>query len=122
MSLSAFFRFPALRVVSGTGGVGAAAGAACAAGPRVLAAWLLPDVALLYGMSRELAAQGWLAPRAVPAYNALHSLYGPFALAAAGVVSGGGLVLGLGLVWGSHVLVDRACGFGLRARDGRQRG
>jgi len=62
-----------------------------------------------------------MAPRAVPFYNAAHALFGPLALSAAGLVAGP-LVLGLGLVWLSHVLVDRAVGYGLRTPEGFQRG
>ncbi len=80
--------------------------------------WLAPDVALLAGMSREFA-DGRLAPRAVPLYNALHHLLGPALLGAAAVV---GIVSPvLALAWLSHVTVDRALGFGLRTKEGLQR-
>ncbi len=97
----------------------AAVAAAVLASPWILLLWLVPDVALLAGMSREFGEQGRLAPRAVPAYNALHALPGPVLLTAAGVAAP--VLLPLGLVWLSHVLADRALGYGLRGRDGWQR-
>ncbi len=97
----------------------AAVAAAVLASPWILLLWLVPDVALLAGMSREFGEHGRLAPRAVPAYNALHALPGPVLLTAAGVAAP--VLLSLGLVWLSHVLADRALGYGLRGRDGWQR-
>ena len=97
----------------------AAVAAAWLSSPWILLAWLVPDVALIAGMSSEFAGQGRLAPRAVRAYNALHALPGPVGVIAAGVVVPA--LLGPGLLWLSHVLADRALGYGLRARDGWQR-
>jgi hypothetical protein len=111
-------RLPAARVVYGALGIAAAVGAALVASPWVLALWLVPDIALLGGMSDG----GRLAPRAVPFYNAVHSLGGPAAAIAAGVALGNGLVLALGLIWLSHCVLDRGMGFGLRTPDGWQRG
>ena len=102
-------------------GVGAAAVSIALLGPWALALWLLPDLALLLGYSPEHSKDGRLAPRAVPIYNAVHALPGPLALVIAGLVVSPA-VLGLGLIWLSHVAVDRACGYGLRDRDGNQRG
>ena len=102
-------------------GIAAQAGAIVLLGPWTLALWLVPDVALLAGISRDSNEQGRLAPRAVPFYNALHALPGPLALTGLGVAMGP-LVLALGLVWLSHVSVDRAVGYGLRRPDGSQRG
>jgi hypothetical protein len=108
---------PARRVALGLAGIVAATIAALVAGPWVLAAWLVPDLALIAGF----AAPGRLKPSRVRAYNVAHSLPGPIVLIALGAVTGG-LVLGLGLVWLSHVALDRALGYGLRGRDGWQRG
>ena len=102
-------------------GVGAAAVSVALLGPWALALWLLPDVALLLGVSRELPEDGRLAPRAVPLYNTVHALPGPLIVVTAGIVVSPAL-LGLGLIWLSHVAVDRACGYGPRDRDGQQRG
>jgi hypothetical protein len=121
MTAIASSRLPVARAAYGVVGVGAAVAAAFVASPWVLALWLVPDVALLYGMSSEFTGDGRLAPRAVPFYNAVHSLFGPLAVVGLGAVFGG-LVLALGLVWLSHCLVDRASGYGLRTADGWQRG
>lgn len=91
-------------------------------GPVALAFWLLPDVALLAGMSKEFAGDGRLAPRAVPLYNALHGLPGPVALGLVAAVLASPFVAGLTLVWLSHITADRALGYGLRTKDGYQRG
>src|SRR5262245_13959125 len=99
--------------------IAAAVAAVLLTSPWILAAWLIPDLALLGGMSREFGGQGRLAPRAVPAYNAVHALPGPVALTAAGVVLPA--LLAPGLIWLSHVLADRSLGYGLRTPDGRQR-
>ena len=82
-----------------------------------------PDLAFLAGVGQTGALEkGRMPARAVPLYNAVHRLWGPFAL---GVVSAAGLlppVLLVGaLVWGFHVCLDRAVGYGLRTPDGFQR-
>lgn len=101
-------------------GLAAQAGAVVLVGPWALALWLVPDVALLAGLSRDSNAAGRLAPRAVPLYNAVHALPGPLVAVAAGALASPAL-LAVGLVWLSHVLVDRAAGYGLRAPDGSVR-
>lgn len=89
---------------------------------------IAPDLSLLVGMDPRLG-HGQLHPRAVPLYNAGHRLVGPLAtigLAVAfGFMADGGLAgvtWAAGLAWLTHVLVDRACGYGLRDRNGWQRG
>jgi Domain of unknown function (DUF4260) len=80
-----------------------------------------PDLALLLGAGTGLAA-GQLHPRAVPAYNTVHRIWGPLALGA--TVALGALPpiwLAGALAWGLHVAVDRTCGYRLRTRDGFQR-
>jgi hypothetical protein len=80
-----------------------------------------PDLALLLGAGAGLA-RGQLHPRAVPAYNAVHRIWGPVGLGAAvalGVLPAAWLAGAL--AWGVHVAVDRTCGYGLRTRDGFQR-
>jgi hypothetical protein len=71
-----------------------------------------PDLALLLGIG-ALSSQGRLHPRAVPAYNLVHRLWGPVLLAP--------LVPVAALAWGVHVVFDRAVGYGLRTPDGFQR-
>jgi hypothetical protein len=82
---------------------------------------LAPDLALVYGAAPGLA-KGQLHPRAIGAYNLLHRLWGPLALAVAaglGVVPAA-YVVGA-LAWALHLGPDRAHGYGLRTRDGFQR-
>lgn len=112
--------FAAPRAACAALGATALAAAVVLLGPWALALWLLPDLALLVGGRSAFTGDGRLAPRAVPVYNALHALPGPVALTAVGAVLGGP-VLGLGVLWISHVLLDRAMGYGLRAADGGQR-
>ncbi len=102
-------------------GLAAGAGAVELLGPWALALWLLPDLAMLPGITSGAGRDGRLAPRAVPFYNAVHTYVGPLVLIAAGVLTGS-LMLGLGLIWLSHVSVDRAAGYGLRNADGSRRG
>jgi hypothetical protein len=109
------------RVAVLTAGLAALVGAVLLIGPWALPLWLVPDITLLAGISREANAAGRIAPRAVPLYDAVHALPGPVAFVALGVLSSPD-VLALGLVWLSHVLVDRAAGYGLRASDGSVRG
>ncbi|MBJ7332577.1 MAG: DUF4260 family protein [Solirubrobacteraceae bacterium] len=104
------------RIAHAVVGVAALAASVVLLGPIAFALWLLPDLTLLGGMK-----DGRLNPRAVPAYNAMHSLRGPFALAAAGAVVASPVILGLALLWLSHITIDRSLGFGPRTADGWQR-
>ena len=108
---------PATRALHLIAGIAAAVAAVAVAGPWVLALWLLPDVALV----GAFAGGGRLKPSAVGRYNAVHMLPPAVALTTVGLVAGP-VVLGLGLIWVSHVLADRGMGYGLRAPDGWQRG
>jgi len=109
------------RIVLGGIGIAAFAGAFASIGILAPLLWLAPDLTMLAGLSRDMPRDGRMARRAVPFYNAAHALFGPLALSAAGLVAGP-LAFGLGLVWLSHVLVDRAVGYGLRTPEGFQRG
>ena len=91
--------------------------------------WLLvpalaPDLPLFFGAGSGLS-RGQLHPRAVPAYNLTHRMWGPAAPITVGLglaIAGHGRgVLVVGLVWGAHVAFDRACGYGLRTPAGFQR-
>jgi hypothetical protein len=82
-----------------------------------------PDLAFLAGIGHKGTLEhGQMPSRAVPVYNALHRVYGPIAL---GVLAVAGLLppalLVGALVWGLHIFVDRAIGYGLRTHDGFQR-
>lgn len=102
-------------------GLAALAGSVALLGPWALTFRLLPDVAMLIGFSRELTAHGRLAPRTVPYYNAVHALPCPVLLLVIAIAFVPAL-LGPALLWLSHVLIDRALGYGLRTADGWQRG
>ena len=82
-----------------------------------------PDLAFLAGIGQTGSLErGQMPSRAVPAYNALHRIWGPLAVglvAAVGVLPPA-LLVGA-LVWGFHIFFDRALGYRLRTRDGLQR-
>jgi hypothetical protein len=88
---------------------------------QIAAFGLGPDIALFAGIGSGLE-RGQLHPRAVPLYNALHTMWLPIVLAAAallGIVSTAYLVGAF--AWAFHISLDRAVGYGLRTRDGFQR-
>lgn len=91
-----------------------------ASGWAALGFAVMPDIALVAGMSSGLE-KGQLHPRAVPLYNALHSFAGPVALGAASLALGP-TWLAAALAWGTHIAVDRAVGYGMRTPEGFQRG
>lgn len=51
-------------------------------------------------------------------YNIGHSYLTPLALAGAGLWSGSDLALSLALIWGAHIGLDRAMGYGLKYASG----
>ena len=71
---------------------------------------LVPDVAML----------GYLAGPRVGAfaYNALHVLVWPAILVMAGFLLPQQLALQIGLIWLTHIAVDRAMGYGLKLSTG----
>ncbi|UUY04204.1 DUF4260 domain-containing protein [Svornostia abyssi] len=109
------------RLVHAVVAIAALGGAVVLIGPVALALWIVPDVALLPGLSKEFG-DGRLAPRAVPFYNAAHALPGPVVLGVVAAVTVSPLLAGLALVWLSHITGDRALGYGLRTPEGWQRG
>ncbi len=81
---------------------------------------IAPDFAFFAGIGQPLQ-KGQMPARAIPIYNALHVLIGPVILAAAALVLDRNLtLLGGALAWASHIMVDRAVGYGLRGPDGFQ--
>lgn len=84
----------------------------------IVAAALLPDVALIGAFAEE----GRLRPERVRFYNLLHAPILAIAMLSAGAVlviaTGANTVLLVGAAWLTHIAVDRACGFGLREPDG----
>jgi hypothetical protein len=77
-----------------------------------LLAWLIlaPDLFML----------GYLAgPRiGALAYNLGHSVLIPAALGVLGYLTGSGLAMQLALIWGAHIGIDRALGYGLKYATG----
>lgn len=120
------FPFTTSKLVTGAIATGLAA-ATIAVGMRDDASgWLAlgfaiaPDLTFLTGIGQP-ARKGQLPPRAVPFYNAAHSLIGPIALLAGALALGPHLSLvGAGLAWATHIMVDRTVGYGMRGRDGYQ--
>lgn len=100
------------RIVLGLEGAAVAAGAVAVYFSADFPWWLLlalvlvPDVSLL----------GYLAGPRVGAdcYDALHTYAGAVALAAVGVVADVEVASQLGLIWLTHIGVDRAVGYGLK--------
>ncbi|MEV6877853.1 DUF4260 family protein [Amycolatopsis sp. NPDC051128] len=94
-------------------------------GPALVAALLLliaPDLTMFIGAGA--AGDGKLSPKAVPWYNFMHRPWIPLAVLAG--YSAGGLgdwvpLFTAGLGWLAHIALDRAFGYGLRARDGSRR-
>jgi Domain of unknown function (DUF4260) len=88
---------------------------------RAPALWLVPDLAVLAWVSKDMPRDGCLAPRAVPLSNATHRLLDPAIVLTTSLLVGAVVLLGIGLTWLSHVLIDRALGYNLRTPDGYQR-
>jgi hypothetical protein len=87
-----------------------------------LAFLIAPDLSFLAGVGQQ-SAPGQLPPRAVPVYNLVHRPVVPLLLL---VVSLVGAVpsawSAVALAWLAHISIDHAAGYGLRTRDGWQRG
>jgi Domain of unknown function (DUF4260) len=73
--------------------------------------WLLPLL-----LAPDLSMIGYLAgPRVGAAcYDAVHAYVAPVVLSAAGLIAGADLAIQLGLIWLTHIGVDRAVGYGLK--------
>jgi len=76
--------------------------------------WLLVALAL----APDLSMVGYLAgsTTGAAAYNAAHTYSLPVALAAIGVIVDAETAVQLGLIWLTHIGVDRAVGYGLKYR------
>jgi hypothetical protein len=74
--------------------------------------WLLVALAL----APDLSMVGYLAGPTVgaAAYDAAHTYAVPVALAAFGVIGDAETAVQLGLIWVTHIGVDRAIGYGLK--------
>jgi hypothetical protein len=78
--------------------------------------WLL----LLLALAPDLSFVGYAAgPRAgAVAYNLAHTYVLPVALATIGVLAGSDWTTAVGLIWLTHIGVDRAIGYGLKYPSG----
>ena len=78
--------------------------------------WLL--VALV--LAPDLSMVGYLAGETIgaAAYDAVHTYTLPVALAAAGLIVDAETAAQLGLIWLTHIGVDRAVGYGLKYPTG----
>lgn len=79
--------------------------------------WWLFAILLL---SPDLTMLGYVAGPRLGAfvYNAGHSWLGPVFLAAAGHLAGSALCFALACIWGAHIGIDRALGYGLKFAAG----
>ncbi|MGP3977394.1 DUF4260 family protein [Streptomyces sp. 8N114] len=108
------------RALSGAVGVTALYAGARLGGPRNRVLWtcaVLPDIALLYGAASAPTFDP-LPPYAVRPYNVLHSPGVPLALFGAARTLGSRRLTVAACGWLAHIAVDRAFGYGPRARDG----
>ncbi|NIM50913.1 MAG: DUF4260 family protein [Gemmatimonadales bacterium] len=67
-------------------------------------------------LAPDLSILGYLAGSRVGAvtYNVVHTYALPAVLFAAGFITEAGLMMGIALIWGAHIGVDRLLGFGLK--------
>jgi hypothetical protein len=74
--------------------------------------WLLAALAL----APDLSMAGYLGGVRVGAatYDAVHTYVFPVVLAVAGLIADADLVVQMGLIWITHIGVDRAIGYGLK--------
>lgn len=126
MTARALFPFTSSKLISGVIAGGLAA-ATIAVGMRGDASgWLAaafaiaPDLTFLAGIGQPVQ-KGRMASRAIPFYNAAHSLIGPIALFAGALALGTNWsLIGAALAWATHIMVDRTVGYGMRGADGYQ--
>jgi hypothetical protein len=78
--------------------------------------WLLVALAL----APDLSMVGYLAGPIIgaAAYDAAHTYVLPIVLAAVGVIADADIAIQLGLIWFTHIGVDRAIGYGLKYPTG----
>lgn len=90
-----------------------------------VAFFIAPDLTFLTGLrDAHKVERGQLPPRAVPFYNGAHRALVPFALMIAytfAPIAWPPIFAGL-CGWMAHIAFDRAFGYGLRTKDGFQRG
>ena len=89
-----------------------------------LAFFIAPDLTFLVGLRGSGTVEhGRLQPRAVPYYNAAHRALVPFALMVLYTVAPitWAPIFAALCGWMAHIALDRAFGYGLRTKEGRQR-
>lgn len=71
-------------------------------------------------LAPDLSMRGYRGGATVGAawYNAAHTDLGPVALGAVGLAGGHPAVFLVALIWGAHIGLDRALGYGLKYPDG----
>ncbi|MFG3163798.1 DUF4260 family protein [Streptomyces sp. NPDC048232] len=95
------------------------------AGLLAFAFFLAPDLTFLVGLSdAPRMEKGRLTPRAVPYYNAAHRALIPLALMVLHTVTPVTWAPAFAALcgWLAHISYDRAFGYGLRTKEGYQRG
>jgi len=95
------------------------------AGTLALAFLILPDLTFLVALDdAPRMAKGQLSPRAVPYYNAMHRALVPLALLVLYTVAPVTWAPAFAALcgWLAHISYDRAFGYGLRTKEGFQRG
>ncbi|MEU9914779.1 DUF4260 family protein [Streptomyces sp. NPDC051001] len=96
------------------------------AGTFALAFFVLPDLTFLVSLDdAPRMAKGQLPPRAVPYYNAMHRALVPLALLVAYAFQpffAWAPAFAALCGWLAHISYDRAFGYGLRTKEGFQRG
>ncbi|MYR45591.1 DUF4260 family protein [Streptomyces sp. SID5910] len=96
-----------------------------AAGLLAFAFFLAPDLTFLVGLSvAPRMEKGQLPPRAVPYYNAAHRALVPLALVVLYPLTPLTWAPAFAALcgWLAHISYDRAFGYGLRTKEGFQRG
>ena len=81
-------------------------GARGGAWPLFLVLLLVPDLSALGYLVNSVTGAAW--------YNAAHTYLVPVALGAVGLAGGHAAVLLVALIWGAHIGLDRALGYGLK--------
>lgn len=126
MTARALFPFTSSKLMSGiiAGGLAVATIAvgmrSDASGWLAAAFAIAPDLTMLAGIGQPVQ-KGQMAPRAIPLYNAAHSLIGPVVLFAGALALGmNWSLIGAALAWAAHIMVDRTVGYGMRGPDGYQ--
>ncbi|MEU9985459.1 DUF4260 family protein [Streptomyces sp. NPDC048045] len=95
------------------------------AGGAALLFLVLPDLTFLVALDEApRMAKGQLPPRAVPYYNAMHRALIPFVLLLVYAVAPFAWAPAFAALcgWLAHISYDRAFGYGLRTKEGFQRG